>query len=65
LSEIQDGHHRHRKKGLCRAKHDTTTACQEGKVEQVYIKRNLREISKKKLFFIKFYNHPNGLLKGH
>jgi hypothetical protein len=27
-------------KGLCRAKHDTTTACQQGKVEQVYIKRN-------------------------
>ena len=25
-------------KGLCRAKHDTTSACRQGKVEQVYIK---------------------------
>jgi hypothetical protein len=25
-------------KGLCRAKHDTTVVCQQGNVEQVYIK---------------------------
>jgi len=27
-------------KGLCRAKHDTTTACRQQKVEQVLIKNN-------------------------
>jgi hypothetical protein len=25
-------------KGLCRTKHDTTAACRQGKVEQVYFK---------------------------
>jgi len=29
-------------KGLCQAQYDTTASCQQGKVEQVYIKSKCR-----------------------